>query len=295
MLALGIDIGGTNARAAVVEPVTGRLVSSAKEALVDRSPAAVVAVVAALVERVSRGHDVARAPVGVGFAGMLRGDVVVNAPNLHWRDVDFGGPLARALGRPVRLVNDLSAAAWGELSGGAARGARDTFTVFVGTGVGSAIISGGRLLSGATGVAAEFGHVKLVAEGGRRCGCGEHGCLEAYMGGAKLTEWMAESGVAGTPSDLERLALQGDAPAKGLYDFAVGHLALAIANQVTVLNPAVVVLGGGVLSRCPGMVRRVTDVVMTRASAASRQGLEVKLAELGDDSGLVGAALLAQG
>lgn len=291
MVALGVDIGGTNARAAVVERATGELLATVKEPLVDRSPTGVVSVVRALVEKVGAGHTVEK--VGVGVAGMLRGDVVVNAPNLHWRDVDFGGPLAKALGRPVRLVNDLSAAAWGEFRGGAARGVEDTFTVFVGTGVGSAIISGGRLVQGATGVAAEFGHVKLLPEGGRLCGCGEYGCLEAYMGGAKLTEWMAEAGVAGTPSDLERQAQEGVTIAKSIYDFAVGHLALSIANQVTVLNPAIVVLGGGVLSRCPGMVKRITDVVMARASAASRSSLQLRMAELGDDSGLVGAALLA--
>jgi glucokinase len=295
MFALGVDIGGTNARAAVVDQATGQLVVSVKETLSDRTPDGVAAVIHSLVERVGRGHPVAGAPVGIGFAGMIRDDVVVNAPNLGWRDVPFGGPLAQRLGRPVRLVNDLAAAAWGELKGGAARGAGDSFTVFVGTGVGSAIVAAGKLLSGATGVAGEFGHVKLVAEGGRACGCGEFGCLEAYMGGANLQAWMAESGIAGTPSDLERLALEGEAVAKGLYDFAVGHLALAIANQVTVLNPEVLVLGGGVLMRCPGMVTRITDVVMTRASAASRQHLRVQLAELGDDSGLVGAALLAVG
>ncbi|MBE2252497.1 MAG: ROK family protein [Myxococcus sp.] len=294
MYALGVDLGGTNARAAVVEVSTGRLVASAKESWTDRAPERAVQAVAALVGKVAAGHDLGGLPVGVGVAGMVRGDVVVNAPNLHWRDVDFGGPLAAALGRPVHLVNDLSAAAWGELKAGAARGAADTFTVFVGTGVGSAIISGGALLSGATGVAGEFGHLKVVADGGRACGCGEHGCLEAYMGGAKLTEWMQESGVQGTPADLERLALEGVTTAKGLYDFAVGHLALAIANQVTVLNPAVVVLGGGVLLRCPGMVRRITEVVMTRASVAARAGLQVQLATLGDDSGLVGAALLSR-
>lgn len=294
MLALGIDIGGTNARAAVVEVATGRLVTSAKEAWTVRTPENVVAVVRSLVSKVTAGHELAGVAAGVGFAGMLRGDVVVNAPNLGWRDVDFGGPLAAALGRRVRLVNDLSAAAWGELKAGAARGAEDSFTVFVGTGVGSAIISGGVLLSGATGVAGEFGHTKLLADGGRLCGCGEHGCLEAYMGGAKLTEWMKESGIDGTPADLEKLALEGATPAKGLYDFAVGHLALAIANQVTVLNPAVLVLGGGVLLRCPGIVKRVTTVVMTRASVASRSGLRIQLAELGDDSGLVGAALLGR-
>lgn len=287
MRSFGVDIGGTNARAAVVSS-TG-VVQAAKSPLVDRSPAGVTECVASLLAQLPGSASV----VGVGIAGMLRGSVVVNAPNLGWRDVDFGAQLTARLGRPVRLVNDLSAAAWGEVSIGAARGARDSFTVFVGTGVGSAIISNGALLNGSTGVAAEFGHVKVVADGGRRCGCGEHGCLEAYMGGAKLMEWMRESGLSGTPADLERQAGQGDATAQRLYDFAAGHLSLAVANQVTVLNPRVVVLGGGVLFGCPGIVQRIRDTIASRASVASRAGLEVKLAELGDDSGLIGAALLA--
>lgn len=102
--------------------------------------------------------------------------------------------------------------------------------------------------------------------------------------GAKLGEWMKEEGLSGTPSDLERLAEAGDATAKRLYDFAVGHLALAIANQVTVLNPGVLVLGGGVLSRGPGMVQRIRDTVARRSTVASSAAVKVLMASLGDDS-----------
>jgi glucokinase len=291
-LALGVDLGGTNARAAVVERASGRVVASARRAWTERSPAAVTAEVAQLLKPLCAGQPLDGVGVGVGFAGMLRGDVVVNAPNLGWRDVDFGGALARAIGRPVRLVNDLSAAAWGEAKAGASRGAQHVLTVFVGTGVGSAIIAAGALLDGATGVAGELGHVKVVLDGGRPCGCGDVGCLEAYAGGARLTEWMREEGLAGTPSDLEVRALSGDALAAKLYDAAAGHLALAIANQVTVLNPEVLVLGGGVLSRCPELEARVRDAVGRRAGVAARGAVRVVRAELGDDSGLVGAALL---
>jgi len=291
MAALGVDIGGTNARAALVDS-SGRILTSARESWKDHSLEAVVKVVASLVQKVAQGVP-ADAPLGVGFAGMVRGALVVNAPNFGWRNVDLGGALDRAMGRSIRLVNDLSAAAWGERTAGVAKGLDDTFTVFVGTGVGSALIVGGQLVSGATGVAGEFGHLKVVPEGGRACGCGEHGCLEAYAGGGKLTEWMRESGLEGTPTDLERMAQAGDVEAKRLYDIASGHLALAIANQVTVLNPAAIVLGGGVLSHCPGMRSRIVEVVGQRAGAASRQGLRILDAALGDDSGLVGAALLA--
>ncbi len=289
MTGLGIDIGGTNARVAHVES-SGRVISSAKAVVSDHSVEAVVAVVAELVRQLGGPLP---AQVGVGFAGMLRGPVVVNAPNFGWRDVDFGTPLARALGTQVRLVNDLAAAAWGEHVAGVARGCADTFTVFVGTGVGSAIIEKGRLVTGALGVAGEFGHLKVVAEGGRPCGCGQTGCLEAYMGGARLTEWMREEHLDGSIPQLEQRALAGEPKARALYDFAAGHLALAIANQVTVLNPGMVVLGGGVLLHCPGVVARVRDVVARRSAVAASSVVRIELAQLGDDSGLVGAALLA--
>lgn len=294
MLALGVDIGGTNGRAAVVESESGQLVHASKESWSDRDPDAVVEAVAQLVEGVAKesGSIANDAPVGVGFAGMLNGSVVVNAPNLGWRDVDFGALLSKRLGRKVRLINDLAAAAWGEFSAGCAKDVDDSFTVFVGTGVGSAIIANGALLRGATGVAGEFGHIKIVLEGGRKCGCGQWGCLEAYMGGANLEEWMRENGISGKAAQLERLAQRGDATARQIYDFAVDALGLAIANQVTVLNTAMVVLGGGVLSNCPGMVERVTSIVQHRANVPAAKAVRIEMAKLGDDAGLVGAALL---
>ena len=293
MLSLGVDLGGTNARVAVVEQRTGRIIASEKRSWTDRSLEAVVKETAVLINALALAHPDVTGVVGIGFAGMLRGNVVVNAPNLGWFDVDFGTPLSAAVGRPVRLVNDLSAAAWGEYSAGAAKGATDVLTVFVGTGVGSAIIANGALVSGASQVSAEFGHIKVVAEGGRLCGCGQTGCLEAYMGGAKLGEWMKEEGLAGTATDLEPLAAGSDATARRLYDFGSGQLALAIANQVTVLNPGVLVLGGGVLSRCPGVVERIRQAIARRSTVASAAAVRVTMASLGDDSGLVGAALLS--
>lgn len=287
--ALGLDIGGSTARAAVVERETGRVVESRKYAWLERSPQAVVDGTAELIRSLPATDGV----VGVGFAGMLDGSVVVNAPNLGWRDVDFGGALSRALnGRPVQLINDLSAAAWGEYVAGAAKGVRDSLTVFAGTGVGSAIIAGGVLQTGASQVAGEFGHVKLFPEGGRRCGCGQDGCLEAYAGGAKLAEWMKEEGLEGGAGELEALAAQGNTVAQKLYEFVATQLALAIANQVTVLNPAVLVLGGGVLLRSPGLVARIREVVARRSTVSSAKAVRVAMAQLGDDSGLVGAALL---
>ncbi|HYX93262.1 MAG TPA: ROK family protein [Myxococcaceae bacterium] len=309
MAYLGIDLGGTYARAAVVDPA-GSILAAAKIALQDRTPAGVVDAIAVAAQEALAAARRAVLGVGVGVAAQLEGDtgVVAVSPNLQWRDVPFGELLSRKLGRPVRVVNDLAAAAWGELNVGAGRGTRDLFVVFVGSGVGSAIVAGGRLVRGANGVAGEFGHVKVIPDG-RLCGCGERGCLEAYVGGHNLIAQMQEAIDAGrpttllarakgnlallTPVVLEDAALAGDEVAQEIYDRATSHLGLGIANMVTVLNPAMLVIGGGVLMHCPGMRKAIADSVQRHASWVSRRAVKVTQAALGDESGLIGAALLA--
>ena len=311
-VALGIDLGGTHVRAALVD-ARGAIVSCAKKRVEDRAPAAVVEVIGAAASEAQQGAAQAKVVAcGVGAAGQLRGDtgVVAVAPNLGWRDVPLGSMLAKALGRPVRVVNDLSAAAWGEKCVGAARGERDVYTVFVGSGVGSAVIANGQLVLGASGVAGELGHTKWVPDG-RLCGCGERGCLEAYAGGHNLIAQMREAIAAGespklsalgggdlsrlTAQVLEEAAVTGDPGARRIYEQAVSLLCLAIANQVTVLNPARLILGGGVLRHSPKTFDRLVEGIGRFASATSPQGLKISPAALGDDSGLIGAALLARG
>jgi glucokinase len=247
---------------------------------------------------------------GVGAAGQIHRDsgVIAVAPNLGWRNVPLAALLSERLGQQVRVVNDLAAAAWGELNAGAGRGAQDVYVVFVGSGVGSAIISNSQLVRGGGGVAGELGHTKVVP-GGRRCGCGELGCLEAYAGGHNLIAQARELLFNGrstmlaemvegdptriTPVTLEQAAEAGDAGAREIHERAGHMLGLAIANMVTVLNPARLILGGGVLMNCPGLRRYVVEGVQAYASNTSREGLLIAEAELGDDSGLIGAALLS--
>lgn len=293
-LAIGMDLGGTHTRAAVVDRSTGKVVAQVKDTHADKSPAGVVASMAAAVAAATKLAGVeGLLPCGVGAAAQLNGDIITLAPNLGWRDIPFGALLATALRRPVKVVNDLKAAAWGEYKMGAAKGESDTYTLFVGSGIGSAIIAGNALVMGNGGLAGEVGHLKVILEGGRKCGCGELGCLEAYAGGVQLGSWMQESGLAGGAVELEQLAHAGNAEARRWWDFASSQLALVVANQVTVLNPGYVVLGGGVLMRCPKMVERIIETVGRRTLAASRTGLRIGLAALGDDAGVVGAAMLA--
>lgn len=309
MQTLGIDLGGTFARAAVVN-AEGEILASAKTALSDRRPEAVIEAIAHAADgALASAGGVEVTGCGVGVAGQLaEGGRVIVAPNLGWRDVPFGALLSARLGRAVRVLNDLAAAGWGELCAGAGKGARDLFVVFVGSGVGSTTIANGRLVRGSTGVAGEFGHIKVVIDG-RRCGCGERGCLEAYAGGHNLIAQMKEALQAGKPTELLRscggdatkltpalLELEsdgGDVVAQSIYLPAIGYLSLAIANQVTFLNPARVILGGGVLNHAPGMRRRIRDAIAQYTSVTSRAAVAVVEAALGDDSGLIGAGLLA--
>src|SRR5829696_1365073 len=155
-LVIGVDLGGTNARAAVVDASSGEIVSVHKSPLRDRTPARVVEVVCHAVGAAARDAGIPEGGVtgvGVGVAGQCLGatGVVLNAPNLGWRDVAFGALLHDALGATVRVANDLSVAAWGEKRFGAAKGIEDVLLVFVGSGVGSGLILAGRLYDGAQG------------------------------------------------------------------------------------------------------------------------------------------------
>lgn len=292
-LTIGVDLGGTNLRVGVVS-AQGALSEVVRHTLLNRSVENVVAMIERTVEESAALAGLKTLPhVGVGVAGQVEGDTVAVAPNLGWRDVPLGLMLKERLKTQVTLCNDLSAAAWGEFKLGAGRGETSVFTVFVGTGVGSAIITEGKLLKGASGVAAELGHVKIEPEG-RLCGCGQRGCLEAYVGGAGLQAWMHEERLLGAPTDLEQLAKKGSGKARAMYTFVSQALGTAVANQVTMLNPGRLVLGGGVLQNALSLTQSVIDAVKSRAGARAAARVSIERAELGDDSGLIGAALLCR-
>ncbi len=316
-VALGVDLGGTNVRAAVVDADTGEIVAAHKEPLRDRAPDQVVervrhAVAEATAAAECEAKDCGRA--GVGVAGQVLGatGLVLNAPNLGWRDVPIGRMLEVALAMPVAIANDLAAAAWGEKRFGAAKGMDDVVLVFVGSGVGSGLILGGRLHQGAQGVAGEFGHVKVrpvrPTTAPRRCGCGEWGCLEAYTSGMNVAARVREEIAAGAHSslreavggDLARIdatlvdaaSANGDPYAAGLWGEVAELLGTAIANLVTLLNPERVILGGGVMLGCPNLAAQVRKRFDEAVSRSATKGLTIERAWLGDDAGVIGAAVL---
>jgi glucokinase len=212
----------------------------------------------------------------------------------------------------VKVANDLAVAAWGEKRFGAAKGLDDVVLVFVGSGVGAGLILGGRLHEGATGVAGEFGHVKVRParheSAPRRCGCGELGCLEAYTSGMNVAARVREEIRAGAHTAVARLAggdlarvnaslvddayRAGDAYARALWGEVGELLGAAIANLVTILNPARLILGGGVLLGCPALAGIVQGAFDENVSRSATRGLTIERAWLGDDAGVIGAAVL---
>jgi glucokinase len=215
--------------------------------------------------------------------------------------------MKQALGFDVRVVNDVEAICWAEACYGAARGHRDVLAVIPGTGIGGGLVLDGRLYRGATGVAAEIGHVK-VADPGEPCGCGSKGCLEAYLGGANLSRRLKREAEAGWtalaeravndpeafhPGLLEELSRAGDARALEWLEELASMFGGVLANAVTLLNPSALVLGGTVLNGCPTLRRLTEKVLRNRVLKVSGEGLVVLDASLGDEAGVIGAATLA--
>ena len=308
----GFDIGGTNARLMLFNEEY-QVIAQAKERIRGRTKPEEIATLMTAMIGAQLPDNAELQAVGVGLAGQLdkTGEVVINAPNLTWHDVKFREILAdslEALGdtdKPsVRIVNDLNAVLWGEAVAGAAKGVEDVLAVYVGTGVGGAILSGGTLVAGHSGKAGEIGHAKVVV-GGRLCGCGEHGCVEAYAGGVHLEA--AFFALTHDAEDLEPLENMDEASllaadklsetndaVDALWDRVTDYLAISIANAVTLLNPRVLLLGGCVLENLPNFRKRTLQKISPLILAASREDLEIRFGALGDKAGVLGAALLSQ-
>jgi glucokinase len=309
-LTVGVDLGGTKIQAAVVDP-EGRVVASHRlETDVEGGPSKAVDDIARCIH--ACGSDLSDiGAVGVGVAGQVdtATGTVRSAPNLGWKDFPLGDRLEQKLGLPVVIENDVRAITWGVWQHGAGRGIDDLVVLFVGTGVGGGIVSGGRLLTGDRGVAGEVGHAMLVA-GGRKCTCGHRGCIEAYTGGWAIAE-RAREAIAADPEAgqgmletagqgevtaivVSQAAATGDPLATRLLDETARYLAAATVGLVHVFNPRRIVLGGGVIEGNPGMVDVVSSVVRQEAIPIFADRLDVVRSEVGSQAGVIGSASLAK-
>jgi glucokinase len=319
----GMDLGGTNVRLTIApideeSLVRGELpplIQETRRRLTDRSPQGIAAFVAEQLQEM-RGEQAPpiKLYLGAAVAAMLdaTGQIVVNAPNLGWRDEPFARLLTEVLGPhcQVTLYNDLKAATYGEFVAGAGREVRDMVCVLVGSGVGSGFVLDRRLHRGATNVAGELGHVKVASSNGLPCGCGARGCLEAYAGGHNLERLAREAVDEGdqgylaqrakeigvealTCADLEKGAQQKDPTCSRLLQQAASYLGLSLANLVITLNPARLLLGGGVLANSPTYLQWTRQHIEDRLLPVAAKPLDICAPLLEDRAGLVGAAALA--
>ncbi|HEY3559167.1 MAG TPA: ROK family glucokinase [Kribbella sp.] len=311
-LTIGIDVGGTKIAAGLVGEDGVIAARTHRDTPADSVDATAAAICDAAAELIA-GHDVEA--VGIGAAGFVSSDrsTVLFAPNLAWRDEPLGARVAEQLKVPVVVENDANAAAWGEFAFGAAKHVEHMVCITVGTGIGGGVVSDGKLLRGAHGVAAELGHMRVVP-GGHRCGCGARGCLEQYASGNALVREGRAQAEAGSlaaaqmlsvcgitePAELTgpmitEAAMQGDPCAIELFEDLGRWLGEGLASLATMFDPTLIVIGGGVSAAKQLLTKSAEEAFeKTLPAKANRPHPAFTLAELGNDAGLIGAADLAR-
>jgi glucokinase len=310
-LAIGVDIGGTKVLAGVVDE-RGRVLETTRRLTPSHDVAETELVIADAVAELSGRHEISA--VGIGAAGWIANDraTVLFSPHLAWRDEPLRDALATAIGVPVVVENDANAAAWAEYRFGAARDCAVAVMVTLGTGIGGGLVVSGILYRGAYGVGCEYGHMTVVPDG-RRCACGNRGCWEMYASGTALArdarELAAVSSVSarrlmqlagGDPANLSgplvtEAAREGDPAAVEIYTEMGRWLGRGLANLAAVIDPTVFVIGGGVSEAGDLLLQPARQSFGESLTGRGfRPAAEVRLAHLGPQAGLVGAADLAR-
>jgi fructokinase len=293
---LGIDIGGTKIEAAALD-ADGAIRLRRRVPTPTGDYPGIIATVTALVTGIEAELGPAES-IGIGIPGMLSPatGLVKNANSTCLIGRPFDRDLAAALGRPIRLGNDANCFALSEAVDGAAQGARVVFGVILGTGVGGGVVVDGKVLTGPNAIAGEWGHSPLPwprddERPGAPCYCGKHGCTETFLNGAGLSR--AYEALSGRPEEASAIAARaesGEAAARAALDRYVDRLARALATVINLLDPEIIVLGGG-LGQIAALYREVparwgdyvfSDSVVTKLVPP----------RWGDSSGVRGAAWL---
>jgi len=307
MNAVGVDVGGTKIAAGVVSPV-GKLLNEV------RYPTAnirerLLSTIAEAIAEVKGGYEVGGVCLAVPGFILARENKILSAANLEAIEgISLKEELGGSTGLQVTVENDANAAAWGEFRFGAGKDVDDLVFVTLGTGVGGGVISHGVLLRGARGTGGELGHI-TVQPAGPRCGCGNHGCLEALASGTAIGRRAREVAAQRPDSALGRLAMErtplgedvldlarkGDEAALEVLREAGSWLGIGLATFVNVFDPEVIAIGGGVSGAGELVLEPARRELRLRSYSPSRDLVEIRTATLGAESGMLGAAALARG
>ncbi|HET6823759.1 MAG TPA: ROK family protein [Anaerolineales bacterium] len=313
---IGIDLGGTNLRAAIADTDTGQIFHQRKRpTLANEGQEAVIGRIVELIRELTQDNGKVGSikGVGIGVPGTPDIDtgVIQFLPNLpgKWINVPLQSIVEEEVELPVALINDVRAITLGEWIFGAGRGAQTVACLAIGTGIGGGVVINGEFHLGIGGTAGEFGH-HVVELDGLPCGCGGKGCLELYASGPAIAAMGVKEVMHGHTTrigelvnhDLNRIdagtivqaALEGDPIAKGILQRAGMYLGIAVGNILGVISPQKVIFGGGVSQAGDLLLRPIVQTVNERVHVIPIQKVEFALAELGINGGLIGAALWAR-
>lgn len=312
---IGIDLGGTNLRAAIADTDTGQifhqrkcptLATEGQEAVIER-------IVQLIQELVQAAPDYEIRGIGIGVPGTpdIETGVIQFLPNLpgKWINVPLQSIIESRVNFPVALINDVRAITLGEWMFGAGRGADTVVCLAIGTGIGGGVVVNGQFHLGLGGTAGEFGH-HVVELDGLPCGCGGKGCLELYASGPAIASMGVKEVMHGHTTrigelvdhDLNKIdagtvvqaALEGDPIARGILQRAGTYLGIAVGNILGVISPQRVIFGGGVSSAGDLLLKPIVQTINERVHVIPLQRVEFVWAQLGINGGLIGAALWAK-
>lgn len=309
---IGVDIGGTKVLGGVVD-ASGNILTTHREDTPKAGGDELTQAIIGVIQELLAQHPATS--VGISAAGFVSSDrqTMLATPNIAgWNGINLMTEISREVDLPIVIENDANAAAWGEAIYGAGRGESELMMVTVGTGIGGGIISNGALYRGAFGVAAEFGHMRVVP-GGHLCGCGKFGCFEQYASGSALHRHLMEA-IAKDPTRAHSLLARGDGTLEGIkgnhitaaaragdpiaveaFNTTGDWLGAGIASLSVILDPALVVIGGGVIDAGELLMAPTRLAIEKYMPFSGKHPTpRIVVAELGNDAGLVGVADLAR-
>lgn len=309
---IGIDLGGTYIKYGLVSEA-GEIIEKGKVATpAGCGYAETVEAIASAVRELSARHGAQVSGVGIGAPGVVDGErgILRTSGNLGWENKPLAKDLSAKLGIPAVLTNDANAAAYGEYACGAGSEYKSVVLITLGTGVGSGIVLNGRLFEGCEGAGAELGH-EVIRMGGEKCACGRRGCFEAYASAAALIRqtkhamekdgqsilWQLCNGDIGAVDGKTVFdgAATGDKTAKRVVNNYLRYLSEGLANIANTFRPEVILIGGGISVQGENLTvplqKRVDKLMLGHGRYAP---VKIKAAILGNDAGLVGAAMLAK-
>lgn len=313
-MTIGIDLGGTKIEAALIDEHDAIRQKLREHTRASEGADAVAGQICDMASQLIESADSGQiSAAGIGVAGQIEHatGVVRGAPNLGWQDYPLRDRLAEKLDLTFLIDNDVRMAAYGEWKLGAGRNTDHLLCIFVGTGIGGGIISDGRVLRGRNNTAGEIGHMTIDLNG-PECRCGNTGCLEAHAGGwaigRRAKQMIRETPAQGTAilanagGDIEsvtakwvsKAALEGDPLAKEILGEAADALIAGCVSLVNILNPRILILGGGVIEGYPAWIEQIAAGVQERSLPAAAHELTVVKAELGGMAGVMGAACAAR-